>query len=393
MTKITKRVAEGATATGTDHTIWDDEIHGFGLRVLPSGRRTYMIQYRIGTRTRRMVLGPHGILTAEQARSMAMSALAAVRQGGDPAGDRQARREAITVRELADRFDKEHIALRIKASTAKEYRRNLDRFILPALGRLRVEEVTRADVAKFHHDLRHIPYQANRCLEIVSKMFNLAEMWGLRPDGSNPRKHLKKYPEEKRERFLSTAEIRRVGEALTEAETENVEMPSAIAAIRLLMLTGCRLNEIMTLKWAYVDVEAPALRLPDSKTGAKVVHLGKAALDVLKAIPQIPGNPWVITGAKEGARLNDLQHFWRRIRARAGIKDVRIHDLRHTFASTAVASGQGLPMIGKLLGHTQVQTTARYAHLAAEPVRAAADQISSGIAEMLGATSSRSAQP
>ena len=387
MTKLTKRVAEGAAAAETEYTIWDDEIPGFGLRVLPSGRRNYMIQYRVGTRTRRMTLGPHGILTAEQARTMAMTELARVRQGADPAADRQARREAITVRELAERFDKEHIALRIKSSTAKEYRRNLDRFILPALGRLRVEEVTRADIAKFHHDLRHIPYQANRCIEVVSKMFNLAEMWGLRADGTNPRKHIKKYPEEKRERFLSAAEMRRTGEVLAEMEIENIELPSAIAAARLLMLTGCRLNEIMTLKWAYVDTEAPALRLPDSKTGAKIVHLGKAALDVLRAIHRIDGNPWVITGAKAGARLADLQPFWQRVRARAGIKDVRIHDLRHTFASVAVASGQGLPMIGKLLGHTQVQTTARYAHLAADPVRAAADQVSSGIAQALGATS------
>lgn len=384
MTKLTKRVAEGAAATGAEYTIWDDEIPGFGLRVLPSGRRNYMIQYRVGTRTRRMTLGPHGILTAEQARTMAMTALASVRQGSDPAADRQARRTAITVKELSERFDKEHMALRIKASTAKEYRRNLNRFILPALGRLRVEEVTRADIAKFHHDLRHIPYQANRCLEVVSKMFNLAEMWGLRADGTNPRKHIRKYPEEKRERFLSGAEIKRVGQVLAEMETENIELPSAIAAVRLLMLTGCRLSEIMTLQWAYVDADASCLRLPDSKTGAKIVHLGNVALDVLLAIPRIYGNPWVITGTKEGARLADLQPFWQRVRNRSGLKDVRIHDLRHTFASAAVAAGQGLPMIGKLLGHTQVQTTARYAHLAAAPVKAAANNISSGIAEALG---------
>nr|WP_096700291.1 site-specific integrase [Magnetospirillum sp. 15-1] len=386
MSKLTKRVVESAAAADAEYTIWDSEIPGYGLRVLPSGKKSYLILYRVGTRSRKMTIGPHGILTAEQARTMAITALAAARNGGDPAGDRKARRDAITVKELSDRFDKEHISIRIKASTAKEYRRNLTRFILPALGRLRVEEVTRADIAKFHHGLRHIPYQANRCLEVVSKMFNLAEMWGLRADGSNPRRHIRKYPEEKRERFLSVAEIKRVGEVLVEMETENVELPSAIAAIRLLMLTGCRLGEIMTLKWAYVDADAPALRLPDSKTGAKIVHLGKAALDILMAIPKLDGNPWVITGNKDGGRLTDLQPFWQRLRTRAGIKDVRIHDLRHSFASTAVAAGQSLPMIGKLLGHTQVQTTARYAHLAADPVRAAADQISGGIALALGMT-------
>ena len=252
-----------------------------------------------------------------------------------------------------------------------------------ALGNHRVTEVTRADVAKLHHDLRHIAYDANRCLEMISKMFNLAEMWGLRPDGSNPRKHIKKYPEEKRERFLSPAELKRVGEVLREMEQEGIELPSSIAAARLLILTGCRLGEIMTLKWEHVDIPGKALRLPDSKTGAKVVHLGQPAVEVLEKIERLRGNPWVIVGTKPGARLTDLQPFWQRVRARAGLKDVRIHDLRHTFASTAVASGQGLPMIGKLLGHTQVQTTARYAHLAADPVKSAADQVSASIAAAL----------
>jgi integrase len=261
----------------------------------------------------------------------------------------------------------------------------LERVIIPALGRHRVTEVTRADIAKIHHDLRHIPYDANRCLEIISKMFSLAEMWGLRPEGTNPRKHIKKYPEEKRERFLSAAELRRVGEVLREMEDEGVELPSAIVAVRLLILTGCRLGEIMTLKWEYVDFAGKALRLPDSKTGAKVVHLGQPAVEVLQKIERVEKNPWVIVGTKPGARLSDLQPFWQRVRARAGLKDVRIHDLRHTFASTAVAAGQGLPMIGKLLGHTQVQTTARYAHLAADPLKDAAERVASSLAQTLGA--------
>ena len=242
--------------------------------------------------------------------------------------------------------------MRLKASTAKEYRGNLRRLILPALGRLAVPGITRADVAKFHHDLRHIPYQANRCLKMVSKLFVLAEMWGLRPDGSNPRKHIRKYPEEKRERFLSAAELRQIGEVLREMESERVELPSAILAARLLILTGCRLGEIMTLKWHYVDFDESVLRLPDSKTGKKVVHLGAPAVEYLHDAQRTDGNPWVITGTLAGKPLSDLQPFWQRVRARAGVKDVRIHDLRHTFASTAVAAGQGLPMIGKLFGHT-----------------------------------------
>jgi len=384
MPKLTKRIIDATEPQVTEFFLWDENIPGFGLRVMPSGRKSFVVQYRAGRRPRRMSLGPSTVLTCDQARTRAITIIAAVKNGEDPAAVRAANRNAATVSDLAERFDKEHIAVRLKASTAKEYRGNLRRFILPALGRLAVPEITRADVAKFHHDLRHIPYQANRCLEVVSKMFVLAEMWGLRPDGSNPRKHIRKYPEEKRERFLSAAELRRIGDVLREMEIEGIELPSAILAARLLILTGCRLGEIMSLKWEYVDFDEHALRLPDSKSGKKTVHLGTPAVECLQTAQRIHGNPWVITGTLPGKSLSDLQPFWQRTRARAGLKDVRIHDLRHTFASTAVASGQGLPMIGKLLGHTQVQTTARYAHLAADPVRSAADSVATSLREALG---------
>ncbi|SEN86713.1 Site-specific recombinase XerD [Loktanella fryxellensis] len=384
MPKLTKRIIDAVEPQATEFFLWDEGIPGFGLRVMPSGRKSFVVQFRAGRRARRMSLGPSTVLTCDQARTRAITIIAAVKNGDDPAAERDAKRNAATVRELAERFDREHIAVRLKASTAKEYRGTLKRFILPALGRLAVPEITRADVAKFHHDLRHIPYQANRCLEVVSKMFVLAEMWGLRPDGSNPRKHIRKYLEEKRERFLSAAELRRIGEVLREMESERIELPSAILAARLLILTGCRLGEIMMLKWDYVDFDECALRLPDSKTGKKVVHVGAPAVEYLHSAHHIDGNPWVITGTLPGKPLSDLQPFWQRVRARAGVKDVRIHDLRHTFASAAVASGQGLPMIGKLLGHTQVQTTARYAHLAAEPVRMAADAVAQNLRQSLG---------
>ena len=384
MPKLTKRTTDATEPQVVEFFIWDESIPDFGVRVMPSGRKSFVVQYRAGRRPRRVSLGPSTVLTCDQARTRAITIIAAVKNGEDPAADRAAKRNAATVSDLAERFDKEHIAVRLKASTAKEYRGNLRRFILPALGRLAVPEITRADVAKFHHDLRHIPYQANRCLEVVSKMFVLAEMWGLRPDGSNPRKHIRKYPEEKRERFLSAAGLRRIGEVLREMESERVELSSAILAARLLILSGCRLGEIMTLKWDYIDFEERALRLPDSKTGKKIVHLGAPAVEYLQDAQRIDSNPWVITGTLMGKPLSDLQPFWQRVRARAGVKDVRIHDLRHTFASTAVASGQGLPMIGKLLGHTQVQTTARYAHLAADPVRSAADAVATSLREALG---------
>jgi integrase len=384
MGKLTKRSIEALAPREIDYIAWHNDVAGFGVRVMPSGRKSFVLQYRAGRRSRRMVLGYVNVVTPEQARAAAIHHLAALHQGVDPLAERDAGQDAVTVKDLAARFDAEHIVVHLKPSTQKEYRRSLKKFILPFFGNRPIAEVSREEVARFHHKYRHVPYQANRCLEILSKMFNLAELWGLRPDGSNPRKHIRKYREEKRERFLSAAELRRVGEVLREMEAEGLELPSAIAAVMLLILTGCRLGEIMTLKWEYVDLDAGVLNLPDSKTGAKTVYLGKPATNTLRRLPHLPRNSWVIYGIKPGGRLNDLQPFWQRVRARAGLKDARIHDLRHTFASAAVAAGQGLPMVGKLLGHTQVQTTARYAHLAADPVKAAAEQVSSTIASELG---------
>ena len=248
--------------------------------------------------------------------------------------------------------------------------------------------MTRADVARLHHEFRDTPYQSNRNLEIVSKMFNLAEMWGLRPDGSNPCRHVKKYKEEKRERYLSADELARLGEVLRQCEQEGIESASEINLIRLLVFTGCRLSEIQTLKWDYVDLENGVLRLPDSKTGAKIVHIGGAAARILSGIERLDDNPWVIPGKYANTHLQEPQRPWRRIRARAGLDDVRIHDLRHTFASVAVSGGQGLPMIGKMLGHTQVQTTARYAHLATDPIKQATADVSASIEAALGSNDS-----
>ena len=383
MAKLNKRQIQALEVQNKDYFVWDAELPGFGIRVFPTGRKQFVLQFRFGKTSRRMSLGRFGALTPDQARGLALEALVKIRQDIDPQLQKREKRTALTVRELAQRFDDEHIEVHLKSSTAKEYRRNLKLFILPAIGHLRIVDVTRADIAKYHHDWRHRPYQANRNIEIISKMFNLAELWGLRPDGTNPRKHIKKYPEKKRERYFSESEMQAIGRVLIEMEEERIELPSAIAAVRLLLFTGCRLGEIMTLRWDHVDFPSKLLQLPDSKTGAKQVHLGAAAIKVLSGIERSKNNPWVIVGRNEGAHLTDLQPFWQRVRGRAGLKNARIHDLRHTFASVAVSSGQSLPMIGKLLGHTQVQTTARYAHLANQPVLQAANDISALIEEQL----------
>ncbi len=206
----------------------------------------------------------------------------------------------------------------------------------------------------------------------------------MRPEGVNPCRFVRKYPERKHERFLSDDEYRRLGTALRKAERESFASPEAVAAIRLLMLTGCRSGEILSLRWDHVDLDRGELRLPDSKTGAKIVHLGEPAVTVLRGIRRTGDSSWVFPGQKPGAHLACLHGPWHRILKRAGIEDLRIHDLRHSFASGGLLVGEGLPMIGKLLGHNKVQTTARYAHLANDPVKSAANRIATRIAEVAG---------
>ena len=372
--RITKRSVDAIKAGGTDTVYWDGELTGFGLRVRRSGRKSYVVQTRIAGKLCWFTIGPHGPLNPDQARARALEILACAKKGIDPR-DANARREAEpSMADLGRRFLEEYVPVHCKPSTREEYRRSVRLFVDPVIGELRVPEVQRKDIAALHHGLRDKPYQANRTLGVLSKMFSLAEVWGWRPDGSNPCRHVKRYKEHKRERFLSPEETERLGQVLREAEEE---MPSAVAAFRLLLLTGCRMSEIRDLRWDYVNDDC--IELPDAKTGGRVVPLGPEARAVLSAIPREEDNPWVIAGRLPGSHLTDLQRPWRRIRKQAGLEGVRIHDLRHSFASRALALGESLTMIGKLLGHTQVQTTARYAHLARDSIQTAAARITGSI--------------
>jgi integrase len=385
--KITKRSVDTLkpAADGAEAVLWDSELKGFGVRLQRGGSKSYIVHYRVGTgrgaTLRKLTIGRHGSpWTPETARREAKTLLGMIEDGADPAADKIARREAPTIAELAERFLAEHAEAKRKGSTAAEYRRLLDKIILPALGKRKVADVTRADVTKLHHANRVAPYQANRVLAVLSKMFNLAERWGLRPDGSNPCRHVEKFAEKKRERMLSPAELARLGDALAAYDGS----PYAVAAVKLLVFTGARLGEVLGLKWEWIDFERGEARLPDSKTGAKTLHLPPPALAVLAGLPRLDGNPYVIAGAKEGAALVNLEKPWRAIRQPAGLDDVRLHDLRHAFASVAASSGMGLPIIGKMLGHSQPATTARYAHLASDPVKAAAAAVAGKIAAAMG---------
>ena len=374
MPKLTKRYVDALRVREKEYFVWDDTLKGFGARVYPNGGKRYVAQAFRRGKTIRVQIGRHGALSFEEAKARARKIIADIDDGRNPNKEKEAERLSPTVAQLAERFLEEYVPVHCKARTQVEYRHAVNRYILPALGSVRVVALTREEVAALHQELKDKPYQANRTLGVLSKMMNLAEAWNLRPDRSNPCYHVRKYKEGKRERFLTEEELQRLGKALDE---EEALAPAAVTAYRLLLYTGARLSEIQTLKWEHI--RGNRIHLPDSKTGAKTIPLNGPALEVLANAERVEGNPYVIVGTKEGACLQDLQKPWRRVRKAAGLEDVRIHDLRHTFASEAVMGGESLPMVGKILGHTQAQTTARYAHLADDPLQSVSDRVASSL--------------
>jgi integrase len=380
MPKLTKRVIDSTKPSQRDVFRWDAELRGFGLRVKPTGVKSYILQYRTITGiSRRVTIGQHGRLTADEARTQAKIQLGRVARGDDPAAEKANARDGISFAAFAERYLSDHAATKKKPSSVRMDRINLQKHLLPVLGRKRLDTIGRADVTRLHQSMRDTPGAANRCLALLSKMMNLAERWGERPDGSNPCRHVEKYRENKRDRFLSGVELGRLGAACQHCERDGTIGPSFLALVRLLVFTGARLSEIQKAQWDWVDFELGVLRLPDSKTGAKTIMLPAPALEVLTRLVPVDGNPYIITG--RGDRyLVDVWKQWAILCELAELKDLRLHDLRHSFASIGAAGGMSLNVIGGLLGHRQTQTTSRYAHLATDPLKAAANQIAGAIA-------------
>ncbi|WP_439620635.1 tyrosine-type recombinase/integrase [Hyphomonas sp.] len=362
------------------YTVWCDDLKGFGVRVNPAGTMTYIAKYRVSGKQRMTTIGRTEKVKAEYARRRAQELLGSAVKGVDEVAMEKAERRASTIEDLAAKFIADYIPFHLKPSTQADYRRSIEKFIIPKLGREKAHLIDRPMIAAFHQGFASTPYQANRILGTLSVMLTQAEIWGMRPEGINPCLRVKRFKEKKRERFLSTSELGQLADAL---ELEAVQAPSAAAAFRLLILTGCRLGEIQKLEWKDVDFDRLEIRIPEakSKTGSRTVYLSDQGVAILESIDRRPDNPYVIQGRGTDSYLTDLQKPWRRVRQAAGLDDVRIHDLRHTFAANAASQGLSLPMIGKLLGHTQAQTTARYAHLAADPVRKANADVARAISQ------------
>lgn len=396
-TKITKRTVD-STAPGTrDAFIWDTETRGFGLKVTPKGRKIYVLQARLKGRVRRFTIGEHGApWTAEAARVEARRLHGFIAAGQDPAEEkRRIEADRMTVAELCDLYLAEGCTTK-KPGTLEGDRTRIARHIKPLLGKIRLADLRRADIERAMADIaagktardertgprgrsiiRGGKGAASRVVGLLGAILEFGMQRDLRAD--NPARGVKRYQDTKRERYLSAEELARLGNAIRAAKITG-ENPFAIAAIRLLALTGCRKNEILSLHWKHVDLERGLLLLPDSKTGQKTAHLNAPAIQLLSELPHLDDNPHVICGAAPGGCLVNLQKCWNRIREAAGLQDVRIHDLRHSFASVAAAGGYSLPVIGALLGHSQATTTARYTHLANDPVRQASEATAANIA-------------
>lgn len=365
--KITKRAVD---ALSPGEALFDTELKGFMVRAR-KGARVYGLKYVNEGRQRIMTLGEHGPLTPDQARALAEVARAEVSKGGDPQATRdaaKARGDAATFELFVALFERRHIS-RKKPRSAEEDRRLLRLHLLPPLARRSLASITKADVLRLKDKLEDRPIAFNRARALLHTMFERARDWELHT-GPNPAAGVSKHPEKPRERFITAEEYARLFAALDAAS--GIEHPSVITCIRLLALTGSRLSEILKLEWSQVDFEHAALRLPDSKTGTKVIPLGAAAIAPLARLERV--NAYVCHGDKSDRPLAPPQRQWRRIRKAAGLDDLRLHDLRHGFASVAAVSGESMKLLGATLGHRQAQTTERYAHLTHGPKREFADR-------------------
>ena len=366
--RLTQAFVDARVADGRDRIVFDSQLSGLGLRITPTGKKIFVAQARVAGRKRRITVGYAPDMLLSKARLEALQTLAADRK----ARLRAAAAQTITIRQLSERWLAEFVVPKLKPRSASDYKELLTRRILPAVGNLTVGEIDRGHIERLHLDLKSTPRRGNYAVTVLRALLNFAVRHGLRPN--NPAAGIKLYRENKRERFLSEAEIGAAAEGIAEAENRGVIGPFAAAGLRLALFTGARSGEITSIQWNHVDWQRRLIRLPDSKTNEpRTIHLSDAAVEVLRSTPHV--GPFVVAGMKRGVPYRNLTHAWGRARKYAGLDDVRLHDLRHSYASLAAGRGVSLYTIGKLLGHKDPVSTQRYAHLARDAVQAVNDEL------------------
>lgn len=376
--RITEKNIKSLKAPASGNRIYyDEQVGGFGVRVTAGGALSFILTYWTRGRQRRHTIGRHPEINATAAREEAIRLRDEIRRGGDPLRDKEQRREAPTIADLYNDYMERHAKIHLRPNTIRSVEGMAKKHILPKIGNIKVADVTRRDIEELHNSVKDSPYQANRVRSLLSKMMNLAKAWDWRDD--NPCEGVPKFREEKRERWLSTQEIERLCEALDEHPNQSIA-----SAIRLMLLTGARRGETLTARWEDFNLELGIWTKPSHHTKQKRtehVPLSPPAVQLLVSMKETAdGNPLLFPGDVPGKPLREIKGAWATLCKRAKIENVRIHDLRHTYASHLVSSGMSLPIVGRLLGHTQPQTTARYAHLADDPLRQATNRFASIVA-------------
>lgn len=375
---LTQKIIDAAKPQEKDYVIWDGALRAFGARVHKSGRKTYIVRYRTQAGTQRtQTVCRCTDKSPEDARKLAKQIFAQVAEGHDPMAEKQFVRAMPTVAELAGQYMKEHAATRKKASSAKNDEGLWRRNILPIIGSKKVCDVTKADVMKIHNALADKPSTANQAKALLSKAFNLAEDWAYRPAGSNPAKQVARFKENHRELILNQEQLANLHAALDALTDAGAILPQMAALVRLLLLSGCRLNEIMSARKSWIDRERRLLMLPEagSKTGWRNVDLPAAAFDI---IDTLPAGDWLIPGKEAGQPLKYPYTAWQKIKVAANLPaELRIHDLRHTVGSLAHRAGLSQREVAQILGHKQLKTTERYLHGLAGDGQRAVDMIAS----------------
>ncbi len=372
--KLTKSIVDNAPILDRRYHIYDSDIPGFSVKIEPSGSKIYVLDYRSGAGGRdapkkRVKIGKHGALTVEQARVIAKEYYAKIALGDDPADQRQAERGKTLLKDFQERYVNEYIIHHNKPSTVTGKKEVLRTLIMPHFRNHAMEDITRKDVQEWHGKLHKSPITANRALACISHMMSVAEDWGIRQPNSNPCLGIKRYKENKRDRYLNESELRKLIETINQCEEEGTEERSMMIFFRLLIYTGARQGELLTAKWDYVNYDENTLDLPDSKTGKKKINLSPLAISEIGKLERVVGNPYLFPGyfvgvkEKLGRHHSPPNEMWHRVLKRAGITNLRKHDLRHAFASFAIMAGLTLEEIGQLLGHLTPQTTKRYSHL------------------------------